>query len=59
MKVETYLINLDGSDQRLASATAQLQQEGCISFTRFSAYDGRGKALSEFKQYDDAEAQRI
>jgi glycosyl transferase family 25 len=58
MKVETYLINLDGSDQRLASATAQLQQEGW-PFTRFSAYDGRGKALAEFKQYDDAVAQRI
>jgi glycosyl transferase family 25 len=58
MKVETYLINLDGSDQRLASATAQLQQQGW-PFTRFSAYDGRGKALSEFKQYNDAEAQRI
>lgn len=58
MKVETYLINLDGSDQRLASATAQLQQAGW-SFSRFAAYDGRGKALSEFKQYNDAEAQRI
>ncbi|MDR7015666.1 glycosyltransferase family 25 protein [Acinetobacter sp. 3657] len=58
MKVVTYLINLDGSDQRLASATAQLDQEDW-PFIRFSAYDGRGKALSEFKQYDDAEAQRI
>ncbi|MEB6667788.1 glycosyltransferase family 25 protein [Acinetobacter vivianii] len=58
MKVVTYLINLDGSDQRLASATAQLQQQDW-PFIRFSAYDGRGKALSEFKQYDDAEAQRI
>lgn len=58
MKVVTYLINLDGSDQRLASATAQLQQQDW-PFIRFSAYDGRGKALSEFKQYGDAEAQRI
>ncbi|MCU4338202.1 glycosyltransferase family 25 protein [Acinetobacter dispersus] len=58
MKVVTYLINLDGSDQRLANATAQLQHEGW-SFTRFAAYDGRGKALSEFTNYDDAEAQKI
>ena len=28
MKVETYLINLDGSDQRLASATTQLNDAG-------------------------------
>ena len=53
MKVVTYLINLDGSDQRLASATEQLQQANW-EFTRFPAYDGRGKALSEFKNYDDA-----
>lgn len=58
MKVVTYLINLDGSDQRLANATAQLQHEGW-PFTRFAAYDGRGKALSEFTNYDDAEAQKI
>ncbi|MHA3983049.1 glycosyltransferase family 25 protein [Acinetobacter venetianus] len=58
MKVVTYLINLDGSDQRLASATEQLQQANW-AFTRFPAYDGRGKALSEFKNYDDAKAQEI
>lgn len=58
MKVITYLINLDGSDQRLANATAQLQREGW-PFTRFAAYDGRGKALSEFTNYDDAKAQKI
>ena len=40
MKVVTYLINLDGSDQRLASATAQLNQAGW-DFSRFSAYDGQ------------------
>ena len=58
MKVVTYLINLDGSDQRLASATAQLNQAGW-DFSRFSAYDGRGKALSEFENYDDLAAQKI
>lgn len=58
MKVVTYLINLEGSDQRLASATAQLQQADW-AFSRFPAYDGRGKALSEFENYDDAAAQKI
>lgn len=58
MKVITYLINLEGSDQRLASATAQLQQADW-AFSRFPAYDGRGKALSEFENYDDAAAQKI
>lgn len=58
MKVVTYLINLDGSEQRLANATMQLYQQDW-PFIRFSAYDGRGKALSEFHNYDDAAAQRI
>lgn len=58
MKVVTYLINLDGSDQRLASATAQLQQENW-EFSRFPAYDGRGKELSSFEKYDDLAAQKI
>ncbi|RLZ11320.1 glycosyltransferase family 25 protein [Acinetobacter sp. 2JN-4] len=58
MKVVTYLINLEGSDQRLASATAQLNQENW-EFSRFPAYDGRGKALSEFENYDDDTAQQI
>ena len=52
MKVETYLINLDGSDERLARATAQLQAVNW-PFERFAAYDGRGKALSSFENYDD------
>ena len=58
MKVVTYLINLDGSDQRLASATAQLQQQNW-DFIRFPAYDGRGKELSSFEKYDDLAAQKI
>ena len=52
MKVETYLINLDGSDERLARATEQLQAVNW-KFERFSAYDGRGKELSNFENYDD------
>lgn len=58
MKVVTYLINLDGSDQRLEQATEQLNAVNW-SFERFSAFDGRGKALTEFSQYDDQGAQDI
>lgn len=58
MKVVTYLINLDGSDERLSRAVSQLESVNW-SFERFAAYDGRGKSLSEFEHYDDAEANRI
>ena len=57
MKVETYLINLDGSDQRLTRATEQLQAVNWV-FERFSAYDGRGKDLSSFQNYDDKQTQQ-
>lgn len=49
MKVETYLINLDGSDERLERATQQLKDVDW-AFERFSAYDGRGKELSTFEK---------
>jgi glycosyl transferase, family 25 len=52
MKVEAYLINLDGSHERLETATKQLASHN-FKFERFSAYDGRGKPLSEFKEYND------
>lgn len=58
MKIKTYLINLDGSHERLAKASAQLNEVGW-EFERYSAFDGRGKALSEFERYDDAKAQKI
>ncbi len=58
MKVVSYLINLDGSQDRLARATAQLQAANW-QFERFSAYDGRGKALSEFMDYDDKQANAL
>ena len=58
MKVITYLINLDGSDQRLEQATTQLNAVNW-PFERFSAVDGRGKALTEFANYDDQGAQQI
>lgn len=57
MKVETYLINLDGSDERLQRATEQLQAVDW-SFQRFSAYDGRGQDLASFKNYDDVATQQ-
>jgi len=58
MKVITYLINLDGSHERLERATQQLDAVHW-SFERFSAVDGRGKALTEFTNYDDQGAQQI
>lgn len=58
MKVITYLINLDGSDERLSRAVAQLDAVNW-PFERFSAYDGRGKSLSDFKEYDDHLSQKI
>ncbi len=57
MKTITYLINLDGSHQRLQSATHQLQQINW-EFERVSAYDGRGKALSSFEDYDDQQTRK-
>ncbi|KAA8733187.1 glycosyltransferase family 25 protein [Acinetobacter qingfengensis] len=58
MKLQTYLINLDGSEKRFNSAKAQLDRQN-ISFERFSAYDGRGKMLSEFEHYNDQQAQLL
>lgn len=58
MKVETYLINLDGSHDRLESATRQLKQQS-FPFIRFPAYDGRGKSLSDFENYNDKRANQI
>ena len=53
MKVLTYLINLDGSDARLGRSAKQLDAIDW-PYERFSAYDGRGKSLSDFEDYDDA-----
>ena len=57
MKTLTYLINLDGSDIRLKSATKQLEQIKW-PFERLPAYDGRGKDLSDFDNYDDEQARK-
>ena len=56
MRIQTYLINLDGSDERLASATRQLAAQG-IDFERVAAFDGRGRELSSIAQYDPEGAQ--
>lgn len=58
MKVLTYLINLDGSHERLESAKQQLDQIDW-QFERFPAFDGRGKNLADFERYDDAQARSI
>lgn len=58
MKVLTYLINLDGSHERLESAKKQLDQIAW-EFERFPAFDGRGKNLADFERYDDAQARSI
>ena len=58
MKVVTYLINLDGSDERLSRAVSQLESVNW-PFERFSAYDGRGKLLTEFMDYDDLISQDV
>lgn len=46
-----YVINLDGSDERFASAQGQLLAAG-IAFERVAAYDGRGLRLDQFPDYD-------
>lgn len=57
MKTVTYLINLDSSNERLNTATEQLNAVNW-PFERISAYDGRGKQLSEFADYDDTKARK-
>ena len=55
MKIVTYLINLDGSDTRLAQAKKQLDENG-IEFERVSAFDGRGLNPSALPEYDEHHA---
>lgn len=56
-KIIAYLINLDDSTERLATATAHLQDRG-IPFTRIPAVDGRKANPTDFPAYDDAASQR-
>lgn len=50
-ELPAYVINLDGSEARLASARDQLDQAG-IAFERVAAFDGRGLRLDQFPGYD-------
>ncbi len=57
MKIATYLINLDGSHERLAHASAQLQAQG-IAFERISGVDGRQFNVDEHPLYRQKRAMR-
>jgi len=58
MKIATYIINLDSSNDRLESASMLLEAQN-IPFERFAAVDGRGKPLSSFENYNDTKAQKV
>jgi glycosyl transferase family 25 len=53
--LQTYVINLDGSNDRLNSATAHLNAAG-IAFERHSAFDGRKMDPLECAEYDEERA---
>lgn len=55
MKIKFYLINLDGSERRLAEASAALSAQD-IAFERVSAYDGRAVDPGSIAAYDEAGA---
>ena len=55
MNIITYLINLDGSDQRLKQASEQLNRLN-IPFTRVPAFDGRQLDLQSVPEYDQTHA---
>ena len=56
--LDVFLINLDGSDARLAHAKAALDVAG-IGFQRIAAFDGRGKQPGQLPMYDEARALRV
>ncbi len=55
MKIATYLINLDGSDERLSAISAALQKHG-IAFERVPAVDGRQFDVQALDCYQEQEA---
>lgn len=55
MTLHVFLINLDGSDARLKSATLQLHRSS-LAFTRIPAFDGRKLTIDQFPEYDHARA---
>jgi glycosyl transferase family 25 len=56
-KITAYIINLDGSDERWKSATAELNKLN-LCHVRVSAIDGRNRPLSDFPSYDSAKTRR-
>ena len=58
MRVETFLINLEGSHERLARSTAQLTAAG-LEFQRLAAFDGRLLRPEDLPMYDVTRAQRV
>lgn len=54
-KIIIYLINLDGSDERLETATTCLSHQG-IDFRRISAFDGRKIDPVGYPEYDEVKA---
>lgn len=55
MDFQVYLINLDGSEERLKEATSGLATEN-LTFTRVPAFDGRKLRSEEFPDTDHAAA---
>lgn len=53
-----FVINLDGSDQRLTSAQDQLAQAN-LNFERIDAVDGRGRPATDFPTYQSTQAIRF
>ena len=51
----TYLINLDGSDERLNKAHQELVRAN-INYQRISAVDGRGLDIHNYEHYDSEQA---
>lgn len=51
MNIVVYIINLDGSEQRLQSLSTHLNQSK-IEFIRVSAFDGRSLDVNEFISYN-------
>lgn len=56
--IKTYVINLDGSDDRLASLSQQLELYG-IEFERVPAVDGRKFDLASLADYDAVAATKF
>lgn len=56
-QLSAFLINLDGSNDRLASASQQLAAVG-VAFQRVPAFDGRALTIDQFPYYDPAAAMR-